>query len=94
MDFAPTVFAPGNLDGQVALVSSGGSGLGRAAALELVGLGAHVVVCGRRPEPIEETVALAGGRCEALVRDIREKDQVDALVDATSSRGTGGSICC
>ena len=49
------IFQPGLLDGQVALVSGGGSGLGRATALELAALGARVVVCGRRQEPLEET---------------------------------------
>ena len=42
------LFAPGVLDGQVAIVSGGGSGLGRASALELAACGAKVVVCGRR----------------------------------------------
>ncbi|HYN91739.1 MAG TPA: SDR family oxidoreductase [Thermoleophilaceae bacterium] len=77
------IFQPGLLDGQVALVSGGGSGLGRATALELAALGARVVVCGRRPEPLEATAAAAeGGRVEARACDIREEDQVDALVDA------------
>jgi NAD(P)-dependent dehydrogenase (short-subunit alcohol dehydrogenase family) len=75
------LFAPGTLDGQVALVSGGGSGLGRAAAIELASLGAHVVVCGRRPEPIEETALMIGDRCEAVVCDIRDEERVDALVD-------------
>ena len=75
------LFKPGLLDGQVALVSGGGSGLGRASALELAALGARVVVCGRRLEPLEETAASAdGGRCEALACDIREEDEVEALV--------------
>jgi citronellol/citronellal dehydrogenase len=75
------LFAPGVLDGQVALVSGGGTGLGRATALELAACGARVVVCGRRAEPLEETVALAeDGRVEAQVCDIREEDQVDGLV--------------
>ena len=57
------IFAPGLLDGQVALVTGGGSGLGRATAVELAACGAHVVVCGRRAEPLEETVGLCeGGR--------------------------------
>ncbi len=77
------IFQPGLLDGQVAVVTGGGSGLGRATALELAALGARVVVCGRRPEPLEETAAMAeGGRVEARVCDIREEDQVDAFVDA------------
>jgi citronellol/citronellal dehydrogenase len=81
------LFAPGLLDGQVAIVSGGGSGLGRATALELAALGARVVVCGRRIEPLEETAAAAdGGRCEALACDIREEEQVEALVDEVLGR--------
>ncbi len=76
------IFQAGLLDGQVALVTGGGSGLGRAAALELAALGARVVICGRREEPLLETAALAeASRVETQVCDIREEDQVDALVD-------------
>jgi short chain dehydrogenase len=62
------LFAPSLLDGQLAIVSGGGSRLGRATALELAALGARVVVCGRRLEPLEETVAWAqsGIRLTAL----------------------------
>jgi citronellol/citronellal dehydrogenase len=81
------IFQPGLLDGQVAVVSGGGSGLGRAAALELASLGARVVVCGRRPEPLDETAALdPDGRVEARACDIREEDDVDALVDGVMER--------
>jgi citronellol/citronellal dehydrogenase len=81
------IFAPGVLDGQVAVVSGGGTGLGRATALELAACGAHVVVCGRRREPLDETVGMAeGGRCEAVECDIREEDQVEALVDGVMDR--------
>jgi citronellol/citronellal dehydrogenase len=81
------IFQPGLLDGQVAVVSGGGSGLGRAAALELATLGARVVVCGRRQEPLDETVAAAeGGRVEARTCDIREEDQVESLVDGVMER--------
>jgi citronellol/citronellal dehydrogenase len=84
------VFQPGLLDGQVAIVSGGGTGLGRASALELAALGAQVVVCGRRPEPLKETAGLAeGGRCEAVPCDIREEDQVAALVDGVLDRHGG-----
>jgi citronellol/citronellal dehydrogenase len=81
------IFQPGLLDGQVAIVTGGGSGLGRASALELAALGARVVVCGRRLEPLEETAAAAaGGRVEAQACDIREEDQVDALVTGVLER--------
>jgi citronellol/citronellal dehydrogenase len=81
------IFQPGLLDGQVGVVSGGGSGLGRATALELAALGARVIVCGRRQEPLDETVAAAeGGRVEAQACDIREEDQVDALVDGVLDR--------
>jgi len=84
---ASEIFQPGLLDGQVAIVSGGGSGLGRAAALELADLGARVVVCGRRREPLEQTAAAAaGGRCEAVECDIREEQQVAALVDGALER--------
>jgi citronellol/citronellal dehydrogenase len=81
------LFQPGLLDGQVAIVSGGGSGLGRASALELAALGATVVVCGRREGPLDETAAQAdGGRVEPRVCDIREEDQVEALADAVLER--------
>jgi citronellol/citronellal dehydrogenase len=81
------IFASGLLDGQVAIVSGGGSGLGRASALELAACGATVVVCGRRREPLEETAAMAeGGRVEAVTCDIREEDEVAVLVDGVLER--------
>lgn len=70
------------LDGQVAIVSGGGSGLGRETALELARCGAKVVICGRREQPLAETAATdPHKRLQAIVCDIREEEQVDALVD-------------
>ena len=83
------VFAPGLLDGKVCLVSGAGSGLGRATALELARLGATVVGCGRRAEPLEETVAAAqglDGSFEAQAADIREEEAVEKLVDGVLER--------
>lgn len=81
------LFAPGLLDGQVAIVTGGGSGLGRETALELARLGARGVICGRRPEPLAETAALAqDGRVETAVCDIREEEQVEAFVDEVVAR--------
>src|SRR5205085_1094764 len=81
------IFAPGLLEGQVVVVTGGGSGLGRATAVGLTAGGGRVVVAGRRPEPLDETVALCEGeRCEPLVCDIREEEQVSALVDGVLER--------
>jgi citronellol/citronellal dehydrogenase len=80
------IFAPNLLDGRVAIVTGGGSGLGRATALELSALGATVVVAGRNMEPLEETVAACETPAHAHVCDIREEDQVNALVDEVLER--------
>jgi citronellol/citronellal dehydrogenase len=78
---SPSSFRPGLLEGQTAIVSGAGSGIGRVTALELADLGAEVYICGRRSETLEETAGLAShGRIHPIVADIREEDQVDALV--------------
>lgn len=78
------IFRDGLLKGQVCVVSGAGSGLGRETALELVRLGAVVVGCGRREEPLAETAALADGLPGTFghaVADIRGEEAVDRLVD-------------
>jgi citronellol/citronellal dehydrogenase len=75
--------------GRVALVTGGGTGIGRATALELARTGAAVVICGRREQPLAETAAeieAAGASCLALSIDIREPEQVDHLIDAALER--------
>src|SRR5881275_2690615 len=83
---ASKIFAPGLLQDQIAVVTGGGSGLGRATAIELAALGAKVVIAGRRIEPLEETASLCDGSCDPLVCDIREEDQVHAFVDQVLER--------
>lgn len=83
-----SIYREGLLEGQVILVSGGGSGIGRQTAIELTSLGADVVICGRDIEPLRETADLCvaegmTGSCSAMQADIREADQVEALVDAT-----------
>jgi citronellol/citronellal dehydrogenase len=78
------IFRDGLLDGRVVVVSGAGSGLGRETALELARLGATVVGCGRRVEPLAETAALAAelpGAFEHEALDIREEERVDAFFD-------------
>jgi|SRR5215211_856471 len=83
------IFRPGLLDGQVCIVSGGGTGLGKATALELGRLGARVAACGRRPEPIEATAAeigAAGGEAFAIAMDIRDDAAVEAFADEVLER--------
>jgi NAD(P)-dependent dehydrogenase (short-subunit alcohol dehydrogenase family) len=74
----------GALAERVALVTGGGSGLGRAMALELGRLGAKVAVVGRRREPLEETIELLGAGYAAPA-DVREPDAVAAAFDAAEA---------
>lgn len=65
------------------LITGGGTGLGRATALEFAATGAAVVVCGRRKAPLAEVaeeIAAAGGQCLPLEADIRDDDEVDRVV--------------
>ncbi len=75
-------FAPGLLKDQVALVTGGGTGIGKATALELLDLGAKVVIASRKPEHLEPTVEelRRHGDAIALPCDIREPAQVETLV--------------
>ncbi len=79
------------LEGQVALVTGGGKGIGRAIALELAGRGARVLVTGRDERALGETVgevAHAGGQARHLVGDVRDERHVRAAVaHATNTWG-------
>ena len=77
-----TVYRPDLFKGKVALVSGGGSGIGRAAALLFARLSATVVICGRTLEKLEKVVAFARGKgasMTAMTVNVREPEQVDAL---------------
>jgi NAD(P)-dependent dehydrogenase (short-subunit alcohol dehydrogenase family) len=67
---------------RIALVTGAGSGIGRAVALGLLQDGFHVVLSGRRPEPLAEVVALAeaaGQHALAIPADVRDEHSVQAL---------------
>jgi NAD(P)-dependent dehydrogenase (short-subunit alcohol dehydrogenase family) len=75
--------------GRVALVTGGGTGIGRATALELAGSGACVVLTGRREEPLESAraeVEAAGAACLAVPADVREPGEPERVVDAAIER--------
>lgn len=78
-----SVFRAGLFTDQVALITGGGTGIGRCIAHELASLGATVVVAGRRLEPLETTVGeiqAAGGSADYVPLNIREEDVVKAAV--------------
>ena len=78
--------------GRVAIVTGAGSGVGRAAALALLGDGYRVALAGRRAEALEATAALARGAGRSLLvpTDVRRPDQVAALFART--RDTWGRV--
>jgi citronellol/citronellal dehydrogenase len=78
--------APDANAGKVALVTGGGTGIGRAVARELARTGAKVAICGRRPEPLEDVRSELGDDCLAVPTDVREPEQVAALVDQAVER--------
>jgi citronellol/citronellal dehydrogenase len=86
MPGASEIFAPDALAGRVAIVTGGGTNLGRAAATELAACGAEVVIAGRRPEVLDEAAAAIGERCCTAPGDIREPDQAAAIVETALER--------
>jgi len=84
-----SVFAPGLLRGQVAVVTGGGSGIGRCTAHELASLGAAVAIVGRtaaKLDAVRDEIERAGGVCATHVCDIREEAQVQATIAAVLAR--------
>ena len=96
-----------DLTGRVAIVTGGGSGIGRACALALTEAGASVLVVGRRREKLEEVCAAAEtGLCEAFSADWTDEEncramvdackaqfgRVDILINSAGSRGASGTL--
>jgi NAD(P)-dependent dehydrogenase (short-subunit alcohol dehydrogenase family) len=77
---------------KVALVTGGGANIGRAVARAFAREGATVVVAGRRPEPLGQTVKLIeadGGKASAVVADVTSSADVARLIDTTVNRHGG-----
>ena len=78
-----------DLSGRTAIVTGGGSGIGRQMATGLAEAGANVVLCARKPERCEEVAAELerdlGVRAAGMRCDVRDPRQVEEVVDATRS---------
>jgi 3-oxoacyl-[acyl-carrier protein] reductase len=75
-----------SLQDQAAIVTGGGTGIGRGIALALARGGVRVVVCGRRREPLGGVVAeitAAGGTGLAVQADVSQEEDVERLVNTT-----------
>lgn len=84
-----SVFRPGLFEGQVIIVTGGGSGIGRCTAHELASLGASVVLLGRKREKLEAVAAEItqdGGKADLEPLDIRDEERVKAVVKTLLER--------
>ena len=78
-----SAFAPGLMAGRVALVTGGGSGIGRCTAHELAALGARVAFLGRKADKllaVQAEITQDGGQASTHVCDIRQEDAVRQVV--------------
>lgn len=78
-----SIFRPGLFQGQIHVVTGGGSGIGRCVAHELAALGATVVITGRTQEKLDKVAAEIredGGQVDTAAFDIRDEEQVKAAV--------------
>ena len=83
MSAPSAVFRPGLLDGQVAIITGGGTGIGFGIAELAAELGAHVVLASRKLEHLEPAVAklkAAGGKASAEQVDVRDLEAVKGMV--------------
>lgn len=78
----------GWLEGYTALITGGGSGVGRAVADRYLAEGASVTIVGREPAQLQSVVdeSIDPSRMHAVVADVRSSEQLHAAVDATVER--------
>lgn len=78
-----------NFDGQVAIITGGSDGIGRATAEILAARGATVVVCARGEDKLaatEAAIQAAGGKVEAKQLDVTDSDAFSALIEDVAAR--------
>src|SRR5207244_12014512 len=84
-------------NGKVALVTGGGSGIGKASALALAREGFAVVVAGRRPDPLQAVVSeieRLQGKALGVPTDVADPESVEALFAATQAQFGRLAVLC
>ena len=79
------------LKGKRILITGGGTGLGKEMAVGFAAHGAHVYVCGRRKEVLEQAAqdirARSGGQASALLANVRDADSIEAMMETIWADG-------
>jgi len=90
------MFSRDVLKGKRILVTGGGTGLGKEISLGFAAHGAHVFICGRRPEILEQAAdeirVRSGGQADALVANVRDPDSIEKMMAAIWATGTPDRI--
>lgn len=84
-----SIFRPDLFAGQVAVVTGGGSGIGRCTAHELASLGATVVITGRKEDKlltVRDEITADGGKADHLAFDIRDEEAVKSAIGQVLER--------
>lgn len=80
--------SPFSLEGKTAIVTGGGTGIGKSIAIEFARAGADVAICSRKLEhlePVSKAIHDLGRRTFAVAVDVRQEDQIKAMVERAVS---------
>jgi NAD(P)-dependent dehydrogenase (short-subunit alcohol dehydrogenase family) len=75
---------PFSLEGKTAIVTGGGTGIGKSIAVEFARAGADVAICSRKLEhlePVEKEIKNLGRKAFSMALDVRQEEQVKAIVE-------------
>ena len=80
--------SPFSLEGKTAIVTGGGTGIGKSIAIEFARAGADVAICSRKLEhlePVSKAIHNLGRRTFAMAVDVRQEDQIKSVVERAVS---------